>query len=93
MSELKTAPEELDDTGIDAPHYSNFDHRWDEGAIAALDEGKGIRHSGEHFHGLMWKDADGYNEEVRRFHIHVATVTADTPEELVREVNDRFGWE
>ena len=65
--------------------YSNFDHEWDEGAKEALEGGEfWVRHIAWNHNSHMWRGEDGrFYEEIWRFHVHVATLVADTPDELV----------
>ena len=73
--------------------YSNFDRAWDDGAKERVEAGVRVTHSAWNFNGTIWK-ADGlYHEEVCRFGAVVAVHTNTDLEELVREVNDEYGWD
>lgn len=44
------------------------------------------------FHGICWYADGRFHAAVCQFHVHVATLSADTPDELMRVVNDAYGW-
>lgn len=71
--------------------YSNYDHTWDEGAREKVEAGEKVEHFAWEHYGQIWKDGDEYVEEVRQYHFVVATVRAPTLDDLVREVNSRYG--
>jgi len=75
---------------------SNCDHQIDEGAAEALQSDPG-RVRGEHTAWNFWGAiyyADGqFHEEVWVHHSPRETVSAATLKELMRAVNDRYGWD
>lgn len=44
------------------------------------------------FFGHVWWDG-AYHCQIMRYHAHIATITADTPEELMEECSNWFGSE
>lgn len=74
--------------------YSNFDYLWDDGGRDAVNSGEFFaRHAAWNFNGCIWKDLDGYHEEVWVYHQHVATVDAETLDDLIEKVNSEYGYE
>jgi len=72
---------------------SNFDHTIDPGFAEALQKEKCFgHHAAYNFNGLVWWD-NCYHEEVWIFHQPIKVISANTLEELMKEVNDEFGWE
>ena len=74
---------------------SNFDHSIDGGLEEDLRSGKRGTHAAWDFNGAVWYDPKAalFYEAVRRYHVVVAIVGRPTLEELMREVNDEYGWE
>ena len=74
---------------------SNFDHTQDEGFEDDLQAGMRGTHSAWNFNGQVWydPDADLFREEVWVHHVRMAEHSAPTLEELMRTVNDEFGWD
>lgn len=50
------------------------------------------RHSGWEFHGYVWWNGRGFTEVVYQRGEPVASAEASTLDDLMRTVNDRFGW-
>lgn len=71
---------------------SNFDHEIDDGMAEALKAG-GVfgRHHAWNFNGMVWFANEKFHEEVWVHNSPVTTVSADTLEELMQEVNSEFG--
>lgn len=72
---------------------SNLDHSIDEGLEDDLRNGLVGTHSAWEFNGTVWFEDEMFHEEVWRYHFHIETVSAPTLRELMKEVNDRYGWE
>lgn len=71
---------------------SNFDGRIDEGLADALRGGQVYgRHAAWNFNGLVWFADGRFHEQVWRFHVPMRTHSADTLEQLMREVSDEWG--
>src|SRR6266487_2987010 len=74
---------------------SNFDHEIDEGMEEDLRNGMRSEHFAWDFCGsYVWYDKEQgvFCEQVWQWNKPVATVTSDTLENLMRHVNDQFGW-
>lgn len=74
---------------------SNSDHTVDDGIEDRLrNESVFTRYAGWNFNGLVWLDAEGaFSCQVWVYGSPVATVRAETLEDLMREVSDEWGWE
>ncbi len=73
---------------------SNFDHTIDDGLDVALRSGEvQAKHAGWNFNGNVWFAGGQFHEEVWQYRVPVAIVSATTLEDLMKTVNDRFGWE
>ena len=74
---------------------SNFDHSQDDGLEEDLRAGKRGTHSAWNFNGQVWYDpvADVFREDVWVHHAKMATLSAPTLDDLMRVVNDEFGWD
>lgn len=94
MSEQPDVREQLDTVWSDHG-MSNFDQSVDDGLEADLRAGMRARHSAWNFNGQVWYDgtADVFREEVSVYHVVRAEHSAATLEELMRVVNDEFGWD
>jgi hypothetical protein len=51
------------------------------------------QHAARDFCGEVWFQGGQYHEEVWRHHVHIDTLSADTLEDLMQLVNDKWGWE
>lgn len=72
---------------------SNFDHSIDDGLSERLQEEKCFaRHSGWEFNGLVWFEDNQFHEEVWRYRVYQETINANTLPELMKMVNDKYGW-
>lgn len=72
---------------------TNYDHHIDPGLADALVAGRVFaRHEGWEFNGLVWWDGQRFVEAVYRRHIRVDTKHASILTELMRAVNDEWGW-
>lgn len=93
-TELITCPENFEawPEGV----MSNFDHEINESVATAI---KGqpffAQYAGWNFCGEVWWDAAAelWCCEVWQYHTHVATISADTLEEIMEEVSDRYGYD
>lgn len=74
---------------------SNFDHRVNQDVAQALRDGNVVAdYPGMNFYARCWVGEDGrFYAAVKRYHVHVATFSAPTPEELMTAVSDEFGWD
>jgi hypothetical protein len=78
---------------------SNFDGKVKEGFEDLLRTNKVIgSHAAWNFHGQVWFEGDGdgggmFHETVLVYQVPQATFSADTLENLMKIVNDRFGHE
>jgi hypothetical protein len=78
-----------------ADGMSNFDHTVDDGVEDRLrTERVWCRYAGWNFNGRVWLNAEGsFSCQVWVYGSPVATVQADTLDDLMREVSDEWGWE
>lgn len=71
---------------------SNSDHEVDQAVAQQLhDEQVLAEYSGWNFHAICWFDDGQFYAEVCSHHIHRATLSAPTPEELMEKVSNDFG--
>ncbi len=85
------ATEEKRPTELDI-NMSNSDHSIDDGLDAALRKEKDYaQHAAWDFCGYVWFEGGLFHEEVWQYHVHVDTLSADTLEELMNVVNDKYG--
>jgi hypothetical protein len=72
---------------------SNLGLRVDQDVAAVLRQGGFFsRHAAWDFNGLVWFRDDRWHEAVWVHRRYVASYTADSPEELMKLVNDQHGW-
>jgi hypothetical protein len=78
-----------------AKGMSNFDHTADEGFEDDLRAGLRGLHSAWNFNGQVWydPDADLFREEIWIYNSLAAERSAGTLDDLMRTVNDEFGWD
>lgn len=73
---------------------SNLGLKIDEGLEDLLRAEKVcVRHAAWNFSGRVWWDGERFLEQVWVHHSPVATISAASLEDLMSEVNDRFGWQ
>jgi hypothetical protein len=74
---------------------SNFDHSIDDGLADDLKAGMRASHSAWNFNGQVWWDPDEqvFKEDVWVYHVKQVTLSAPTLEDLMRVVNDEYGWD
>jgi hypothetical protein len=74
---------------------SNFDHSVAPGLEEDLRAGMLGTHSAWNFNGQLRHDAEqsAFTEEVFVYHVSQGVRSAPTLEELMRVVNDEFGWD
>lgn len=65
----------------------------DEGMEKDLRNGMRSEHCAWHFYGLVWFEDNQFHEEVKQYHRHIATRSADILKELMELVNSEFGYE
>lgn len=75
---------------------SNFDYSIDEGFEEALRESPGEvfgRHAGWNFNGRVYFFDNQFHEEVWVYYVQQETISADTLEDLMRAVCERYGYD
>ena len=75
---------------------SNFDHMIDKGFLEALQAEPAKvfgRHAGWNFNGIVWYEDNFFYEEVWHYKEYQETFSADSLEELMEDVNDKWGSE
>jgi hypothetical protein len=73
---------------------SNCDHEVNQEVAQRLKaDGVIARYSAWNFNALCWFCDGQFHAAVSVFHDHVATISADTPEDLMRDVSKQFGWD
>lgn len=91
---MKKVPKTFKYYGQDV--MSNFDHEIDEAVEKAI-KGKSYfaDYPGWNFHSTVWwdKEVKKWCCEVMRYHIHVETVEADTLQEIMNVVSNKYGYE
>ena len=87
---MLTLPEHLKEF---EEHYSNFDHQMPIGVNKALqDEKFYMKHTAWDHWGTVWFHCGKFHEQVDQYKIHIATISEDTIEEVIEEVNSRYGY-
>jgi hypothetical protein len=73
---------------------SNYDGEINEDVAEALRSGQYLaEYTGWNFHATCWF-ADGlFHAEVSVYHVHRATISAETPAKLMKAVSEAFGYE
>ena len=86
-----TSPDNLTEIELS---MSNYFHSIDEGFAEALKAG-GVfaRHAGWNFNGRVWWSDGQFHEQVWTYHVPREIISADTLKELMKSVNDEYGWE
>jgi hypothetical protein len=73
---------------------TNYDHSVNHEVADKLRSGQyRAEFTGWNFHAACWYHADRFWAEVSVFGQHRATFDAETPEQLMAAVNERFGWQ
>lgn len=81
--------EELPDTVM-----TNFDHSIDEDTARKLCSSHCFsRHAALNFNGKVWFADGKFHEEVWVYRVPRKTFSADTLRDLMKLVNDEFGWD
>jgi hypothetical protein len=101
VTDADGAAEAVERAKTESPHtwtskgMTNFDHSVDAGLADDLKAGMRASHSAWNFNGQVWYDPDEdvFKEDVWVYHAKVATRSAPTLEDLMRVVNDEFGWD
>jgi len=71
---------------------SNFDHAVDDGTEELLRQGECYcGYAGWDFHGRVWFEAGLFRCHVNRYREHVATISAETLADIMRQCSDRYG--
>jgi hypothetical protein len=90
MSELEDYPNwpEIDNL------MSNFDREVDQDVAQRLQTEQVIaNYPGWNFNAYCWFKDGLFYAAVRRYGTHVATISAETPAELMENVSNEFGWD
>lgn len=75
------------------PVMTNLDHTINEDVAALLrDRDLVSRHAAWDFNGIVWFERGHWHERVSVYHVWQTTLHALTLPELMKVVNDRFGW-
>jgi hypothetical protein len=92
MTAVAEAKRQLPESGHE---MSNFDHSADDGLEADLRAGMRAAHQAWNFNGMVWYDekAGLFYEAVRVYGVVEAVIGRPSLDELMRDVNDQFGWE
>jgi hypothetical protein len=73
---------------------SNFDCKVDTEVADRLRKEQVIAsYTGYNFYAYCWFQDGLFHADVWLYSSHVDTMSAETPEELMKEVSDEFGWE
>jgi hypothetical protein len=64
-----------------------------QGFEEALREGKFGKHAGWNFNGIVWFEDNLFHEEVCVYHEVQEVISSDTLKELMKVVNDKYGWD
>jgi hypothetical protein len=75
---------------------SNFDHSIDDGFAEALQAEPALiygTHAAWNFHGRVWFADGQFHEEVWVYHEIRDRFSAATLEDLMKLVNDEYGWD
>jgi hypothetical protein len=93
MSETARIVELDDKTQAEMGGYSNFDHTFEDGTVAALADGSHyVAHAAwDHWGKIHLLNEGVYEEEVWRYNAPVEKLQASSLEELVSLVNDEYG--
>ncbi len=76
-----------------APGMSNFDHSIDEDLEEYLvNGGEEATHAAWDFNGKLWYKDGLFYEEVWVYHVPQETISASTLPDLMKVVNDKYGW-
>ncbi len=72
---------------------SNFDHEIDSYFEEAI-KGKLTfgRHAGRDFNGKVYYLKNQFHEDIWRYHLYQGTLSADSLKQLMKKVNDKYGW-
>jgi hypothetical protein len=74
-------------------HMSNCDHKIDEGMEEKLRSGQFLgSHAAWDFWGDVWFQNEQFHERVKRYRVIQGVYSADSLEELMEKVNNKFGW-
>lgn len=74
--------------------YSNIDHVFNSSVAEQLESGeKFAQHAGWNFCGYVYRDGRGWHEEVWVHGSPVETISGESAEEVIRNVNEEYGSE
>lgn len=89
---MEDRPQELVDVGKNI--MSNFDHKINTEIVNKLkEEGYYADYPGWNFHGEVWYDNGKWKCAIRIYHVHVETIVTDTPEEIMEQVSEKYGYD
>lgn len=78
---------------LDDDIMSNFDHEVDQAVAQKLRDEKVLApYPGWDFWACCWFSKGQFHAAVNTYRVHRATISAATPEELMKAVSDKFGW-
>jgi hypothetical protein len=73
---------------------SNFDHSIDKKIETQLKNKLSYAdYPGWDFHGTVWYENDMFHCKVMQYRCHVDTISAETLDEIMEEVSDKYGYE
>lgn len=91
---MKNMPQMPDWPMLDDELMSNFDREVNAGIADQLRSRDVMaRYAGSNFSADCWFADGQFHAAVHRYHAHVATMSAETPEELMDLVSDEYGWD
>jgi hypothetical protein len=84
-----------DDEGLfGAVLMCNEDGQVNQQVAARLRNERGLaEYTAWNFHAECWFADEWFHAAVYTHHVHRATLTARTPEQLMRDVSDAYGWD
>ena len=79
---------------LDECLMSNFDHVVNQDVAQRLRDGNCYAaYPGWNFHALVWFADGKFFCEIWRYRSYVESFCAESPEDLMRAVSDKYGWE
>lgn len=72
---------------------SNCDNEVDEKVAEQLKTEQVVaRYPGWNFNAMCWFSDGLFHAAVWQYHVHVATMSAETPEQLMEAISSKYGW-
>lgn len=72
---------------------SNFDHEIEDGLEADLKAGMRSEYYAVNFFGRLWYEDGHFYCMVKRYHVHVATIKAETLQQIMDSASEMWGAE